>query len=140
MVSTPYQARKARAINSGPLSDRICVGQPRIRNSALKTSCTSREVSRRRTAIARYSRVYSSTTVSSFNGRPSCVRSITKSCDLTWFGYSDRFRMQAPSVNQSRTHFGCFFGTFKPSCRQICSTRWWFTRHPSWCNSAVIHQ
>src|SRR5215470_1989147 len=43
----------------------------RSRNNSLKTSWTSCDVSRRWIAIARHSRVYSSTTVSSFSGRPS---------------------------------------------------------------------
>ena len=81
---------------------RICVGQLRSRNNSLKTSWTSYEVSRRWAAIARHSRVYSSTIVSSFSGRPSWVRSIAKSYDQTWFEYSARRRRQEPSANQSR--------------------------------------
>ena len=63
------------------------------------------------------------TTVRSFNDRPSWVRSITKSYDQTWFGYSGRWRMQEPSANQSRARLGCFCSTSSPSCRQIHSTR-----------------
>jgi hypothetical protein len=35
--------------------------------------------------------------------------------------------MHDPSPSQSLRRFGCFAGTFRPSCRQIRSTRLWFT-------------
>ena len=36
--------------------------------------------------------------------------------------------MHDPSLNHSRLLLGCFLGTFRPSPRQIRSTRLWFTR------------
>ena len=113
------QARKARAINSGPWSLRICVGQPRCRNNSLKIPCPSRDGSRRRSAIARHSLVYPSTNVSLVRGRPSCVRSITKSYDQTWFGYSARRRIQEPSAKQSRARLGCVCCTFSPASEYV---------------------
>ncbi len=92
---------------------------------------------RRSTSIARHSRVYSSTSVSIFRGRPSEVRSATKSYDQTCFGQPGRSRKHAPSFNHRRPRRGCCWGTLSPSCRQILSTRLWFTRHPSRRNSAV---
>jgi hypothetical protein len=120
-ASRSYHCRSMRAIHSGPLSFRICVGQPRSRNNTLKTSWTSCDVSRRWMVIARHSRVYSSTTVSSFSGWPSWVRSITKSYDQTWFGYSTRRRIQEPSANQSRPRLGCFYGTLIPPAARSAS-------------------
>ncbi len=50
-----YHARKAWAINSGPLSDRKYAGYPCWRNNRSKTSCTLCEVSRRCTSMAKHS-------------------------------------------------------------------------------------
>jgi len=46
--------------------------------------------------------------------------------------------MHDPSFNQSRPFFGCFWGTFSPSRRQIRSTRLAFTVQPSDRSIAVI--
>jgi hypothetical protein len=70
-------------------------------------------------------------------GRPSWVRSWTKSYDQTWFGRSGLSRMQEPSFSQSRLRFFCFGGTFSPSRCQMRSTRLWFTCQPAWFSSAV---
>ena len=48
--------------------------------------------------------------------------------------------MIEPSFSQSLPLFGCFFGTFSPSRRQMRSTRLWFTCHPSSLSSAVIRR
>ena len=81
--------------------------------------------------MAKHSRLYSSRTVSILMGRPSWVRSATKSYDHTWCLYKGLRRMQEPSFSQILARVGCFFGTFSPSCFQIRSTRLWFTDQPS---------
>ena len=48
-ASRRYRARRAEAIHSGPLSERICVRQSRVRNSSPSTSWTSLALIRRRT-------------------------------------------------------------------------------------------
>ena len=73
----------------------------------------------------------SSSTVSSFSARPSCVLEATKSYDQTWPRYSGLSRMHDPSLSHSRPRFGCRSGTFSPSCLQIRSTRLWFSPQPS---------
>ncbi len=40
-----------------------------------------------------------------------------------WLGRSARSRVQVPSLGQIRLRFGCWGRTFRPSCRQISSTR-----------------
>ncbi len=40
-------------------------------------------------------------------------------------------RIQDSSFSQILPFWGCFFGTFSPSCLQIRSTRLWFTGQPS---------
>src|SRR5580698_441288 len=57
----------ARAMNSGPLSERMCPGVPRMANSSRSTSITSLLLNDRRTSRARHSRVYSSTMLSHFS-------------------------------------------------------------------------
>ena len=136
----PSQRRTAFAANSGPLSERMCSGTPRATQSSARRASTSCEFSRRATSIARHSRVCSSTIASIRNGRPSAVRSKTKSYDQTWFGRSARRRTIKPSANQSRPRFGCFRGTRSPSSRQSRSTRLWFTRQPSCLSNAVIRR
>ena len=71
--------RTALATNSGPLSDLICFGMPCLNISLANARRTSREDCLRATSIVKHSRVNSSTTFRSFSGRPSCVRSNTKS-------------------------------------------------------------
>ena len=109
----------------------MCAGGPCRTKSSVSASKTSSACSRRATRIARHSRLYSSNTVSIFNGRPSSVRSATKSYAQTWCRYKGRSRIQEPSANHRRPRLGCFFGTFNPSCLQIRSTRLWFTPQPS---------
>ena len=75
----PIQPLTAMAINSGPLSERMNPGAPRVMNRSASTSITSAELSLRATRIDRHSRVNSSTTFSIRNLRPSRVRSSTKS-------------------------------------------------------------
>ncbi|ETX26572.1 hypothetical protein RISW2_21955 [Roseivivax isoporae LMG 25204] len=43
-------------------------------------------------------------------------------------------------MNQSLDLFGCFWGTFSPSRRQIRSTRFTFTVHPASRRSTVIRR
>ena len=81
-VFTPIflsQSRTACAVNSEPLSLRMCSGTPRVTNSQANRSSTSSLLSDRATSIARHSRVCSSMTVSMRTQRPSCVRVCTKS-------------------------------------------------------------
>ncbi len=75
----PSQARTTLAVNSPPLSERMWSGGPRSTKRSVSTRSTSSEVSLRATAMARHSRVYSSMAVSMRKGRPSCVRSCTRS-------------------------------------------------------------
>ncbi len=46
--------------------------------------------------------------------------------------------MQLPSFSHSLPRRGCFLGTFSPACRQIRSTRLWFTFQPSFRSIPVI--
>jgi hypothetical protein len=69
--------------------------------------------------MARHLRENSSISVISRKRRPSLVRVSTKSKLQTWLGYAGRSRMQVPSLSQSLLLFGCFFGTFSPSRRQM---------------------
>jgi hypothetical protein len=89
MYSTPTPAsfspfRTARAMNSGPLSERMCTGAPRWRITPSRISATRAAVMPLATSSTRHSRVYSSTTLSHFRGRPSAVRSWMKSHHQTW--------------------------------------------------------
>ena len=77
--SPPNHLRNARAMNSGPLSERMCAGTPRQSIASASVSITSSELSRRPTLIARLSRVYSSIRVSILSARPSWVTALTKS-------------------------------------------------------------
>lgn len=71
----PSQSRTAVAVNSGPLSERMCSGGPRRAKRSTSTARTSSEFSRRATGTARHSRVHSSITVSILIRHPSRVRS-----------------------------------------------------------------
>ena len=82
----------------------------------------------------------SSSTVSSFSARPSCVLEATKSYDQTWPRYSGLSRMHDPSLSHSRPRFGCRSGTFSPSCLQIRSTRLCFTPQPSMRSMSVTRR
>ena len=90
--------------------------------------------------MARHSLVYSSTTVRRRTGLPSLVRRATKSYAQTWFRRCGLNRTQEPSVSQSRPRLGCLAGILSPPRRQICSTRLWFTLHPSHCSIAVTRR
>ena len=125
------QCLSVMAMNSGPLSERICVGIPRLRNRSARIKSTSCERIRRATTEATHSRVYASSIFKIRNGRPSCVRSATKSYDHTWLGRSGRWRTQDPLASQRRARLGCFCGTGRPSCRQIVDTRSFPTLQPS---------
>jgi len=48
--------------------------------------------------------------------------------------------MHDPSLNQSLDLFGCFWGTFSPSRRQIRSTRFTFTAQPASRSRTVIRR
>jgi hypothetical protein len=116
-------------MNSGPSSDRTCVGMPRNMKRSECTSITSVDLSFRLIRIAKHSRVNSSTTFSMRYFLPSCVRSSTKSYDQTWFGYSGRKRMQDSPLSHSRPRFGRFDGTFR---RVILSMEGWlYPLHPN---------
>jgi len=67
----PSHLRIALAVNSGPLSERICSGIPLKTNRLNNWSMTSSEVMRRSTKMARHSLVYSSRIVNILNGLPS---------------------------------------------------------------------
>jgi hypothetical protein len=73
----------AAEMNSGPLSLRTCAGAPRIAVSSSRNATTSSPPKFRCTSIVRHSRVYSSSTTSIRKGRPSAVRSCTKSMPQT---------------------------------------------------------
>ena len=134
------QPLTAAATNSGPWSERTCAGTPRRMNRSDKTSTTSVAPSFRATRMARHSRVNSSTTQSMRNLRPSRVRSSTKSYAHTWLGRSGRSRTQEPSFSHKRPRLGCRGGTFRPSRRQIRSTRLRLTAQPTWRSSAVTRR
>jgi hypothetical protein len=134
------QPGKACAINSGPLSDRICVGMPRRMHRSERRSITSVDLSCRLIRIAKHSRVNSSMTFSVLYFLPSCARSSTKAYDHTLFGYSDRKRMQDPSLSHSRPRFGYLLGTLSPSRRQILTTRLALTHQPLCRSIAVIRR
>ena len=82
----------------------------------------------------------SSTMVRTRSGRPSCVRSLTKSSDQTGCGRSARRRVQEPSVAQRRRRRGAWRGTRSPSWRHSRSTRLGFTRQPSARSRAVMRR
>jgi hypothetical protein len=60
-----------------------------------------------------------------------CVRGTFGHSAQTWFARSGRSRTHEPSFSHNRPRFGWRGGTFKPSRRQIRSTRLWLTRQPS---------
>ena len=81
-VFTPNRANHfltSLAVNSGPLSDRICSGIPLKINSSNNRSITSCEVIRLFTSTARHSLEYSSIILSMRKALPSDVLAITKS-------------------------------------------------------------
>ena len=110
--------RITRAMNSDPLSLRMCPGAPRWATTADNTSFTFLAVLPRPTSRTRHSRVHSSTTVNHFSGRPSLVRSWKKSHARTWLAYSARLRAQLLALDPNRRFFRCFLGTFRPCCLQ----------------------
>jgi hypothetical protein len=73
------QRRIACAMNSGPLSERMHCGTPRIANSSASVSITSSLVMLRSTFNAKHSRVCSSTIDSHLSWLPLVVWSNTKS-------------------------------------------------------------
>jgi len=86
-ASTPVFSRYspiAAAMDSGPLSLRMCFGTPRVMKRFSKMSSTLSAVMLRSTSRAKHSRVYSSVISSHFSGRPAVVRSWMKSHVQTW--------------------------------------------------------
>src|SRR5450755_446770 len=75
----PSHFRNSSAINSGPLSERICSGIPRTNITSASVSITRKLPKRRATRNAKHSRVYSSITTKMRSARPSCVIAFTKS-------------------------------------------------------------
>ncbi len=69
----------ALAVNSGPLSERMCPGTPLVVINSVSVSITSGDLMLRSALIARHSLVYSSMIVSSLAPLPSCVLVATKS-------------------------------------------------------------
>ena len=63
------------AMNSGPLSLRMCFGTPRLINKLTNTSTILSAVMLRSTSNARHSRVYSSVIANHFKGLPDAVLS-----------------------------------------------------------------
>ena len=90
--------------------------------------------------MLRHARACSSTMVSTRSGRPSCIRSLTKSSDQPWLGRAARRRVQEPSGAQPRRRCRGLRGTRRPSWRQRRSTRWWVTRQPSARSGAVMRR
>jgi hypothetical protein len=145
MYSAPTSAavshcRTARAMNSGPLSLRMCPGAPRRRTKPSSTATTSVAFMPRPTSRARHSRVYSSTTLSHFSGRPSLVRSWMKSQAQTWSRPSARRRTQPLALLPSRRRFLFLLGTLRPSRRHSRYTRLRLTRQPSARSSAQMRR
>ena len=62
--SVANQANRFFATNSGPLSERICLGTPCVRNRSASTKMTSSERMRLATKLAKHSLEYSSIEVS----------------------------------------------------------------------------
>ncbi len=115
--------KPAAASRHRTLSDLMCAGGPRAMNRSASAASTSSWRSWRATISARHSLLASSMMVRMRNLRPSCVRASTKSYAQTCPGYSGRSRIHEPSFNHRRPRFGCRWGTFSPSRRQIRSTR-----------------
>lgn len=89
LAPTPViQAFAAAAMNSGPWSERLCVGVPCARNRSTSASITSDDLCLRATRIASASCMNASTTQSIRTLRPSRVRSATKSWAQIWFARS----------------------------------------------------
>jgi len=109
-----YGPRHRRA-SGGRL--RMCFGTPHTANSSANTSITLSAMMPRPTSSARHSRVYSSTIVSHFSGRPSRVRSWMKSHAHTWSFCSARRRAHPWALCPKCRFFRCFCGTFSPSRR-----------------------
>ena len=75
----PSHSRTALDVNSGPLSERMCSGTPRVTIRSASVAITSIALMRRSALIARHSLVYSSITVSNLAALPSRVLSKMKS-------------------------------------------------------------
>jgi hypothetical protein len=75
----PSHFRNSSAMNSGPLSERMCSGIPRSNITSAKVSITCKLPKRRATRNAKHSLVYSSITTRIRSARPSCVIAFTKS-------------------------------------------------------------
>ena len=69
------QIRMSSAVNSGPLSDRMWAGTPRVTKSSASVSSTSIDRNHRATTIARHSREYSSTDGEDLQ-RPAVMRAV----------------------------------------------------------------
>jgi hypothetical protein len=74
-----WDATYRRKTRSGPLSDRMCAGGPRVTNNSASAASTSSLRNRRATGRARHSLLASSMIDRMRNLRPSCVRPSTKS-------------------------------------------------------------
>lgn len=70
-------------MDSGPLSNRICVGIPRLGNRSTRINRASCERIRLATTGAKHSREYSSMMFRIRKDQPSCVWSTTKSYNQT---------------------------------------------------------
>ncbi len=103
----PSQCCTALAMNSGPLSDPMCPGGPRVTNRSANAARTASLRKRRATGSARHSRLASPMIDRIRNLPPSCVRRSTKSQDQTWPGYAGLSRLHGPSFSQSRLRLGC---------------------------------
>ena len=126
--------RIALDVNSGPLSERIYLGNPRVINSSDKTSITSNEVNCLLTTVPKLSRVNSSIIVKTRKDRLSRVLSWTKS----WSLHSDLWRTQSPLPSYNLDFLGCLAGTLSPSSLHIRATLLWLTLQPSCFSKAVI--
>ena len=125
-ASMPASFRKLRivlAMNSGPLSLRMCFGTPRVLNMLTKMSRKSSDVIERATSSATHSHVHSSTIVSQRSDRPRSSLSCTKSMHQTSFIPRALRRAMPFSLMPSRHFLRRFCGTPNPSHCQMLSKR-----------------
>ena len=128
------QPASASQTNSLPLSLRTLRGTPRRATTAASTFLTSSPVIDLFTFSARHSLVYSSTSVSHLSGRPSIVRSATKSqhhtSPLNSAGVLPQLLAPLPRFGPSFFGFLGRTGRARPSSRQSRRTRLRLTAQP----------
>lgn len=108
-MATPrnlHQSWIAAETSSGPLSQRMDSGAPRLARASSRASTTSSPVIERPRRRARFSRVNSSHMESALIGRPSEVASKMKSIAQTWLGCSARSRSAGTVLLPNRRRLG----------------------------------